>query len=272
MNKGVKIALNIIIWSALTVYTVFAVRYCSQRKEEITCTGLSVVVKDSANLRFITPSIVRNILINGNIKLTGEKMSDINTIEINKLLSTKGFIKSSKVYTSLDSKLHVEIEQRTPIMRLQTNNGYGIYISEDNYVLPIQRYFSVDVPIVTGVIDFPFSNDYVGELISIEKIENGNQKKYAKNYIFLYKLIKFVKFLEKDSFWGNQVVQINVLENQDLELVPRIGNSIILLGDLDNFNEKLEKLMTFYKKGAPIEGWNKYNYLNIKYANQVICR
>jgi len=57
-----------------------------------------------------------------------------------------------------------------------------------------------------------------------------------------------------------------------VELIPRAGDSVILLGDIDGYREKLEKLMKFYKKGLPYEGWNKYKYIDIRFKDQVICR
>ena len=82
------------------------------------------------------------------------------------------------------------------------------------------------------------------------------------------------------------VEQINILPDQNVEIVPRIGNHIVLLGKLpedvdrkkqeeaiaDFFNHKMERLEKFYRYGLSEVGWNKYSYVNIEFDNQIICR
>lgn len=267
MNRKLKIALNVGLWTGLLVYIVFAANYCSRRENEIRCTGLNVIVRDSNRLGFVTPAIVRNVLVNDGIRLTGMPMDSINLLDVERSVASRGFVKFVSAYSSIDGKVNIEIEQRQPVMRVQTENGYNFYVSDDHYVLPIQRYFFVDAPIVTGIIELPFGKDFVGALPDEKTI----QKKSFKNYAFLYNLINFVRFLDQDPFWGDQIVQINVLPENEVELVPRVGNALILLGSLEDYGEKLDKLFRFYRKGLNYEGWNKYSYINIKFKNQVVC-
>jgi cell division protein FtsQ len=77
--------------------------------------------------------------------------------------------------------------------------------------------------------------------------------------------------LRENSFWNAQIEQINVLKDNDIELIPRVGDHIIYLGKIDNFEEKLKRLMIFYKDGLNKIGWNKYKRINLEYDNQIIC-
>lgn len=268
LSRGLKIALNVGAWSIIAAYAIFAANYCSQKKGDIVCKGIRVEIGDSASLGFVTPQIVRNMLVNAGVKITGQPLSQIDILGIEREVASRGYVKTCKVYTSIDGYLNIEIRQRRPKMSIRSQNGYNIYISEDNYVLPVQNYFFVDVPIVTGVVELPTGRDFAGPLPQADRIE----KKYAENYKFLFNLINFVEFLEKDSFWSSQIVQINIVQGTDVELIPRVGDCIVHLGSLDNYERKLEKLMKFYKKGLAYEGWNKYSYLDIKYDNQIVCK
>ena len=73
------------------------------------------------------------------------------------------------------------------------------------------------------------------------------------------------------------MVQINVLPppnartEPEIELIPRVGDHVVLLGWLDGYERKLDKLLAFYRKAMPKEGWDKRNYINIKYDGQVVC-
>lgn len=101
------------------------------------------------------------------------------------------------------------------------------------------------------------------------------QKKLEKRYEDFLKLITFVRWIEEDSFWSAEIVQI-VAENAsggalELELVPRSGNHTILFGSIENVEEKFDKLLRFYKEGLNNIGWESYSTINIKYDGQVVC-
>jgi cell division protein FtsQ len=61
-----------------------------------------------------------------------------------------------------------------------------------------------------------------------------------------------------------------VNEQHEIELIPRVGNQRILLGNADSLNTKFKNLLAFYKQALPQVGWVAYKAINIKYINQVI--
>ena len=54
-------------------------------------------------------------------------------------------------------------------------------------------------------------------------------------------------------------------------MVPRVGEHIVFLGKIDNFEEKLAKLKLFYEKALNQVGWNKYSRISLEFNNQIIC-
>ena len=38
-----------------------------------------------------------------------------------------------------------------------------------------------------------------------------------------------------------------------------------------NLEIKIKKMMTFYNKVIPKNGWEKYSEINLEYQNQIIC-
>ena len=90
----------------------------------------------------------------------------------------------------------------------------------------------------------------------------------------------------ENNFWKNQIVQINVTAEKGIELVPRVGNHIIYIGELPKYDKrqngasvikdftekKLLRLEKFYKYGLSQAGWNKYSYINLEFDNQIICK
>lgn len=104
---------------------------------------------------------------------------------------------------------------------------------------------------------------------------------YARNYLS-YLAIE----LMKDDFWKNQIVQINILPDLGVELVPRVGEHIVYLGNIPQtkyvnrrkalvqgfVQKKMDRLKKFYKYGLSQAGWNKYSYIDLEFDNQIICK
>ena len=78
-------------------------------------------------------------------------------------------------------------------------------------------------------------------------------------------------FIMKDRFLKMLIEEIYVDRNGEFELIPKLGNQIILFGSAENMEDKFERLLVFYKKGLSITGWQRYNVINIKFRNQIIC-
>jgi cell division protein FtsQ len=60
--------------------------------------------------------------------------------------------------------------------------------------------------------------------------------------------------------------------NDEIDLIPRLGNNIVHLGTAENFEGKLRNLETFYKEVLPETGWNKYDLINLEFKDQIVCR
>jgi cell division protein FtsQ len=267
MSRWQKIG-SIALWVLLIAYLIWAAVYCSRREAERVCAGLNITVTNSPEVGLITAQTVRNLLVNARMKLTGARLDTLDLPAVERVLARRAYIRSVRVYTSLDNRLNIEVAQRKPVVRVQTDNGYRFFLTDDGYVVPLRWSSPIDVPIVTGTPTLPFGTDFEG------MIPGGGdlQKKSAQNESFLWNLINFVEFLEHDPFWHGQIVQVCVNEANEVELIPRVGRGAIGLGSLEGFEQKLAKLYKFYTKGLAYEGWNKYAYIDLRYAGQVVCR
>ena len=107
-------------------------------------------------------------------------------------------------------------------------------------------------------------------------------KKDGENLLNLF--IQFTEFMNKTlkstkkatleeltEEMNNQIEQICVFPNKEVELIPRVGRFRIVLGALDDFEEKLNKLRLFYDQAIPKVGWDKYSVIDLKYKNQIVC-
>ncbi|MCL1942078.1 MAG: hypothetical protein FWF54_00800 [Candidatus Azobacteroides sp.] len=238
-----KKALIILSIALIAGYVVFAVIKFSDKPEEELCKGMNVQVTDSASIQFIKTKDVELFLKKNRLIPVGKRIKDINTEDIECKLKTIPIIETAECYRSPDGIVHIRVTQRNPIMRIMSNSD-DYYIDENSRIIPVSSNFIVFLPVATGNID----------------------SVYAKTT-----LRDFAVFLKKSDFWTAQIEQIDVMPNKDVVLIPRVGDHQILLGSLDRFEDKLNRLMVFYQKGLSETGWNKYDKIDLKFGDQIIC-
>jgi len=162
-----------------------------------------------------------------------------------------------------DIKIHVT--QRRPIMRIFTEKNQSFYLDEKGMVMPLCKYYTARVLIVTGNLRIDSLPAY-----AFEEKDSVRQKEYFKKSN-LDSLFILAKAIDTSAFWKAQISQININEKKEIELIPQIGNQIILLGTIENLVEKFDKLYLFYKKELTNFGLTKYKVINLKYNNQLVC-
>lgn len=174
-------------------------------------------------------------------------------------------VKKSEVYTTLSGNLYVDIEQRTPIARVFTPMG-SFYLDQEGYVMPLSDKYTAQVIVVNGYLP-----------IKYEQVEGrnfgswNNEVSKGKQEYKLYQAFTLAKKFNEVPFWDAQFKQIYFREDGDIELVPAVGNHLILLGGVDDLDLSLTKLMILYKEGLSKTGWNHYKLINLKYKDQIVC-
>lgn len=272
MKRIFRIAASLVVWALLVAWLVWAGRLGAERRAEARVERIRIVVADSARSGAVTPGMVHGWLRDAGMKIAGERTNDVNTLAIVRLVRSHLFVERVRVTTDLAGNLDIVLTQRRPMLRLSTEDGYDCYITDGGYVLPVQAHAAHYVPVVTGRFEVPFQRGYAGTL---DSLANG-EKNYTESYLFLSNLINFVKYIEENDFWRAQVVQINVLgsgrgKEPQIEIVPRAGDQVVLLGSLDGAPEKLEKLKLFYRGALDWEGWDGHRYIDLRFKNQIVC-
>lgn len=109
-----------------------------------------------------------------------------------------------------------------------------------------------------------------------QEAERLAKKKLQKKGEDLRKLVNFVRWVEQDDFWSEQIVQITARTTVsgaiELELTPRSGRFTILFGRLEDVGGKFGKLLEFYRGVLERVGWERYATIDVRYKGQVICR
>jgi len=229
----------------LAGYLIFAAFYFQEKPMDGVCTKFEVEVKNSTSEdQFVdTENIIKYIKEKG-LDPTGKQLKNVNSNAIEEAILSNQLVKKADVFVTNNGAIKASIEERKPILRVISNSGDNYYVDNEGMKMPLSKRFTAYLPVATGAI----------------------KEDFAKADLY-----KFALFLHQDKFWNAQIEQIVVLPNNDIKLIPRVGDHQIILGNLQNYKERLDKLMAFYENGLNEAGWNKYSTINLKFDKQVVC-
>ncbi len=254
-RKTLTIALDVVIGG----YLILAFTAFNKPDETVhKCNKVSINIQDETTNGFINTKEIKSRLEQSNLYPLEKPMKEISARNIEEALKATPFVKTAECYKTQDGHVCITLTQRMPTVRIKAANGDDYYIDDKNNIMPNSHYTS-DLIIATGNIS----------------------RWYAQNYISYLNAT-----LCANDLWRNQIVQINILPDKGVELVPRVGNHVVYIGQLpeskykngrknliENFvRKKMERLLNFYKYGLSQAGWNKYNYINLEFDNQIICK
>lgn len=271
--------ISVLVWGGIIFYLSWASRLGSEKRSAVNAGLLEVYISDSSEVDIIRVPMVEEWIRQAGLWPAGEQIDQVDTRAITETVAARDFVREARTYVDLTGKISVEVSQRIPRMRFINDAGYDFYLTRDDYVVPVTGRSAHYVPVVTGSFTLPFDRKFSGPL---EECIAEDEKKSERNYIFLSKLINFVNYIGNDDFWSSQIVQINVVAvparssrfvyEPEIELIPRVGDHVVMLGALDGYRAKLDKLMTFYRDALSREGWNKWSHINLKFEGQVVCK
>lgn len=240
-KKTLVVTLDIVI----AVYLVLAVTAFNKPDDDkMICSQVKINISDDIVDGFLDADEVKKILQRAKLYPLGKPMGTVSTREIEETLLNSPFVDNAQCHKTQSGHVCINLKQRMPLIRVKSERGDDYYIDSRGGIMPNTRY-TTDLIIATGHID---SN-------------------YAKKV-----LTPVGNYIVKDKFWQNQIVQINVLEDGSMEIVPRVGEHIVYLGLPYRVDKKLKRLEKFYKYGLNQAGWNKYSYINLEFDNQIICK
>jgi cell division protein FtsQ len=186
-------------------------------------------------------------------QLNGIPMEDLDLPEIEKTLESDPFIQNADVYVDNRNKIHLEIEQRKPVLRIIDNNGLNYYLDAQGHKVPVSRHFTSRVTVATGHIP-PYSQDF----LTLEKSR-------LKDLHFLNQRIL------QDPVFAPMIEQISVDTKGEFTLVPKLGDQLIKMGNGEDLDGKFRRLTAFYKEAMNRAGWNTYKTVDVRFKNQVVC-
>lgn len=236
---------------SLSLLFVFLIVKASLKQRDILCTKIVIDIKGKDSQKFINENDVLAIISNAtDDMIVNQKVSDIDLVKLEERLENHNFIENVEVYFNFEGALKIEVVQKKPLYRIINNNNVSYYISEKAYRVPLSSTFTPRLIVATGNI--PNVEDVSTEII--------NQN-----------LWKLVNYIQADPFWDAMIGQIEVANNGDFILYPKLKGHNVLLGSIEDLDYKFKKLKIFYQKALDKTDWVNYKQINLKYKGQIIC-
>lgn len=228
----------------LAAYMVLAMTAFNKPDEEQICQGVNIHLEEDVVDGFLTVDDVKRMLTLDHINPQGQSMAHVNLRLIEETLQAKELIESVECYKGQDGRVCITICQRIPVIRVINDHGENYYVDSHGKPMPGTDY-PCNLIVATGHISKPYAETWLTPIAN--------------------------KVL-RDPFWKNQIEQLNVLADGSLELIPRVGDHVVYLGQPVDIDKKLNRLRQFYIHGLNVIGWNKYKRINVEFNNQIVCK
>lgn len=241
----IKKILSILAVLAFAGYLVYSAVAMTDRHEDIRiCRGIDLHISDSLDYGLIDGDMVTSLLQERGLDPVGLSLDRIDIEGIESVLLRHPLVGRAQCYKTAGDMLRINISGKVPLVRVLNNRGQDFYVDSRGEILT-QHSLAVQLPVATGYIDRKFAS---GDLLDV------------------------VNAIDRSEFWKAQVEQINVTREGQIELVPRVGDHLLILGTAQDVENKLKRLENFYRKGLDNVGWNKYRSISVAYENQVVCK
>ncbi|HAP01376.1 MAG TPA: cell division protein FtsQ [Bacteroidetes bacterium] len=221
-------------------------------QQNISLTDYRIHISTDNGMFFLNENDVKQIIQDNNYDV-GKTSGDLDYNRLEKIIENNSYCENAEIKLSPDGEVNVEILQRVPVLRIINKYGVGFYLDKSGKKLPLSDKFTARVVVATGNISDSGISEDTSDAVNTSK------------------LFQIASFICTDSFLNALIEQINVTNEGEFELIPKVGNHNILLGDEKNLSEKTEKLKIFYREGLSKVGWQQYSVINLKYANQVFA-
>ena len=247
MKKGLKIFGITCLFLLAAAYFAGSTMMVQQQQSQTVCQKVRIHIVDSVAAQLVLQQDIETFLKSNRLSFVGEKLYQINLNQVEQLITNEQGIKKCEVYTQPNGILTLSIAQRSPLLRLETPRG-GYYLDDSGTLFPALPRRTAYVPVVSGNIPM-------------------HQPEW------MTQLYNFGLYIRGSRFWNAQIEQLHVYDLNNIEIIQRAGTqTTVLMGSLDRFEYKLQKLYTFYRTVAASEGWELYDSIDLRFNDQIVCK
>ncbi len=227
---------------ALMVCAVFALfLFSTMKNEQRKITKHLITILDEET-PFLSQEVVNKLLIQNNFRGPNVSKDAVNLRVIERSLEENEMVNKAEVFVTIDGILNVNINQKTPLVRV-VSDSVSYYIDSNSNIMPLSKNYSARVPLVSGEIHQDNKNNY----------------------------FELFKFIREDDFLSKNIIGVHIQKNGGVVLKNRNYNYSIYFGSPINISRKFYNYKAFFQKAIKDGTIVQYNWINLKFTQQVVC-
>ncbi len=246
MKKYIKPILYILFVLLFLSGIIWTLRFAHQQHRGRICNAVRISIDANNSEVFITENEIIDQLSVSNLHPEGHLTNLLNTFAIEKQLFQNSAIQDVNVFSQLSGEVDIEVRQRKPIVRVENAKRQQFYICSDGCLMATNPAHTAYLIVANGHISEAFR-------------ANQNVEKSANDTIYptpiLNKIFQLTTFIRNNEFLNALIDQIYINSKNEFELVPKVGNQLILLGDAEDYKDQFKRLEQFYSHGIQKAGW-----------------
>lgn len=252
VKLSIKKIVFAIFWSLFGLGTISVLVAAIEKGDKNPCAGYNVQFKRINNTKFVEEADVVSILNTCNNPIQGKSIQLLDLKKMEVLLQQNPWIENANVFVDNTNTLQIRISEKQPIARLFFVDGRSFYLDSQMQMLPLHTKFTARLPVFTSVP--PFHVDIT-----------------ASDSLVMLDIKAIAVYLKNNAFWMANIDQININQQGNYDMVPKLGDYLLQFGDGKELEAKFNRLEEFYRQVLQKKGWNHYSAINVGFANQIIA-
>ncbi len=254
------------LWIIFGVGVIFVMGFAEKIHAKRLCEKLNISIERQNEDLFIKEEDVSKLLSDHNELPTGKELSQINVNELENLILSHPAVESCDVFISVGGDVSINLKQRKTIARITNLGSESYYFDSRGKLMPWSDEYTSPVLFVNGYFMENYAANYM------KQFDTYDADSAMHTVTLLDDVWQISKRIEADTFLNAQIVQIYITADRQFQMIPRVGDHLINLGDISDLDEKLHKLIIFYKDGLNRTGsWTDYSLIDLQYKNQIVC-
>ena len=209
------------------------------------CTGVEFLVVDSAERQYVDTYELTRLLQQQDLFPVGLPLNRVSLQAIENAVAAHPMVRHCECYATTQGEIRIRLAQRIPLLRVATA-AEVYYIDTDHRRMPVRESVKANVLIVSGMVG-----------------EQAARTTYAD----------FAEWLQDNTYWRQRIRQMVVQTPQQIVLLQQGEHTErILLGQMEDYERKLNKLRIYYEGTAHAVDLPTYKELDLRFRGQVVAR
>lgn len=262
MNRRVAFRMVLRILAGVMIVALFG--FVSYRRHESAIRKTEVDIVNKGEFRFVHENDILKLLEEKHVPFKEVSYGELELRRAEEVILEHPAVQAVEAWTTQEGTLHLQVEQRKPVLRVIDLLNDSYYIDDQGGFMPVSEEYTARVPVATGFIADRFHH----QNMTLSEIADNDSLLAISETDDLY---AFIKLINRDALLQALTEQLYVDTNGDIELVTKWGPKTVFLGKSDDAPMKMMKLKLFYTQAIPTVGWEAYESINLTLRNQIIC-